>query len=152
VTRAWRLVKRKRVATAFSGEGARLAGGRWNHAGTSVVYLSGTLSLAALELFVHLDSRSRTSLELASIPVTIPDDLVEVFDKLPRRWRSEPSPKETKDLGTAWASSGSSCVLRVPSAIIPEEFNYVVNPAHADFGMIVAGEPERFSLDPRLWK
>jgi len=152
VIQAWRLVKRKHASAAFSGEGARIAGGRWNHSGTAVVYVSGTLSLAVLELFAHLDLKARHTLDLVSIPVSIPGALVERTTKLPRGWRTEPPPKKTKDLGTRWARAGSSCVLSVPSAIVPEEHNYVINPAHRDFEKIETGKARRFSLDPRLWK
>lgn len=149
---AWRLVKAKYADTAFSGMGARLAGGRWNHPGTAVVYVSTTMALAVLELFVHLDRRSRASLRLVGIPVRIPDELVAVRPDLPRGWRAEPPPTGTKDLGTAWVRAGSSCALRVPSAVVPIEDNLMLDPAHPDFPKIEIGTPEPYSLDPRLWK
>ncbi len=149
---AWRLVRRKHVATAFTGVGARLAGGRWNHPGTPVVYVSDTLALAVLELFVHLQERSRAALELASVPVGFPEELVADPSTLPKGWRAEPPPAQTKDVGTDWVRAGSSCVLRVPSAIVPVEHNFMLNPAHPEFARIEVGEPEPFSLDPRMWK
>lgn len=149
---AWRLVKQKRAKTAFSGEGARIAGGRWNLPGTSVVYVSEALSLAVLELFVHLDAASRTRLKLVAIPVQLPKGLVEQAEALPPDWRSEPPPETTMDLGTAWADQGRSAALRVPSAIVPVEFNLVLNPGHPDFGQVEIGESESYSLDPRMWK
>jgi RES domain-containing protein len=152
VTTAWRLVKTRYADTAFSGLGARLAGGRWNHPGIAVVYVSNTLALAVLELFVHLDRRSRAALRLVAIPVGIPDELVSGRPDLPRGWRAEPPPTSTKDLGTAWLRSGGSCALRVPSAIVPVEDNLMLDPAHPDFSKIDIGSPEPFSLDPRLWK
>jgi RES domain-containing protein len=152
VINAWRLVKAKHVDTAFSGVGARLAGGRWNHPGTPVVYVSSTMALAVLELFVHLDRRSRTTLRLASIPVRIPDELVADRPALPPGWRAEPPPKATKDLGTAWLRAGSSCALRIPSAIVPVEDNLMLDPDHPDFQTIEIGTPQPYSLDPRLWK
>ena len=152
MTQAWRLVKSKHAATAFSGIGARLAGGRWNEAGTAVVYVSGSLSLAVLELFVHLSGKSRTTLQLVTIRIEIPDHLIAGPPPLPVSWRAEPPSVATRTVGTEWVRSGSSCVLRVPSAIIPTESNYVLNPAHPDFSEIMYGPPEPFSLDPRLWK
>ena len=149
---AWRLVKHKHASAAFSGEGARLAGGRWNHPGTAVVYVSGALSLAALELFVHLDALAHHTLRLVSIPVSIPDDLVADMAALLRGWRAEPPTRKTQDIGSQWAAAGTSCALRVPSAIVPEENNYLLNPAHTDFDRIAVGKPKRFSLDPRMWK
>jgi len=152
VIRGWRLVKAKHAATAFTGMGARLAGGRWNHPGEAVVYVSGALSLAALELFVHLDARSRTALILVAIPAEIPDELISDPPKLPPTWRAQPPPTETKSLGSAWLRSGASCVLRVPSVLIPVENNYVLDPTHPDFTSITIGDPEVFSFDPRMWK
>jgi RES domain-containing protein len=152
VTHAWRLVKSKHVATAFTGIGARLAGGRWNEAGTAVVYVSGSLSLAVLELFVHLSEKSRTTLQLVTIQVEIPGHLIAGPPPLPAGWRGEPPPAASRAVGTEWVRSGASCALRVPSAIIPTEPNYVLNPAHPDFPEITYGPPEPFSLDPRLWK
>ena len=150
--RGWRLVKAKHAATAFTGMGARLAGGRWNHPGEAVVYVSGALSLAALELLVHLDARSRTALILVAIPAEIPDELISDPPKLPPSWRAQPPPTETKSLGSAWLRSGASCVLRVPSVLIPVENNYVLDPTHPDFTSITIGDPEVFSFDPRMWK
>jgi RES domain-containing protein len=152
VIQAWRLVKSKHAATAFTGFGARLAGGRWNHRGTPVVYISGTLSLAVLELFVHLERRSRTTLALVTFPVRIPPHLVSAPETLPRDWRAEPPPRQTKDLGTAWVAAGTSCVLEMPSVVVPQERNFMLNPGHPDFQQIEIGDPEPFSLDPRMWK
>jgi RES domain-containing protein len=149
---SWRLVKAKHAAGAFSGLGARLAGGRWNHPGEAVVYVSGALSLAALELFVHLEARSRTGLDLVAIRVEIPEELIAEPPKLPRNWRAQPPSAGTKDLGSGWLRSGSSCVLQVPSAVIPVESNFVIDPYHRDFDAIVIAPPEAFSFDPRMWK
>lgn len=150
--RCWRLVKKKHLSTSFSGVGARLVGGRWNHPGDDAVYVSGALSLAALELFVHLGNRSRSALELVSIPVEIPEELISELPGLPEDWRAEPPPNATKTIGSQWLRSGGGCVLRVPSAIVPVEFNYLVNPAHSDFPSIEIGEDRSFSFDPRMWK
>ncbi len=148
----WRLVKATQAATAFTGMGARLAGGRWNQPGEAVVYVSSTLSLAALDLFVHLDTRSRTALRLVAIPVEIPEQLVSGPPELPPTWRAQPPPADTKSLGSAWLRSGASCVLRVPSALIPIEYNFVLDPSHPDFNDIEIGDHEAFSFDPRMWK
>jgi RES domain-containing protein len=151
---AWRLVKQRQAETAFSGEGARLYGGRWNHRGTSVVYLSGSLSLAALELFVHLGPDD-IQLQLVSIDVEIPKNVqIENIEPgaLPPNWRQEPPPDSTKEIGTRWIQSGRSAVLRVPSVIIPVEQNFVLNPQHPAFEQLIIGEPRPFSFDSRMWK
>ena len=150
--RCWRLVKEKHASTAFSGMGARLAGGRWNLAGDAAVYVSGTLSLAALELFVHLGPRSTAAFGLVGIPVEIPEQLISEPPNLPKNWRVQPPPSTTRTLGSEWLRSGESCVLKVPSAIVPVENNFVLNPAHPDFSAIEIGEAHTFSFDPRMWK
>ena len=131
-TTLWRLVKHQHIATAFDGEGARLYGGRWNSRGTPMVYLSASLSLAALELFVHLNAED-ARLQLAAIPVTVPDgtaiDQADIKD-LPSGWRGEPPTDACKALGSTWANadanagakSGNAALLRIPSVIVPREF------------------------------
>jgi RES domain-containing protein len=153
---AWRIVKKKYQTAVLSGEGARLGGGRWNYPGVPVVYGSETLSLAALELFVHFVRKDIViGKALVAIPITVPDN-VGVTDvltaDLKTGWDSSPPSDSTRDIGTKWIRDGLSAVLRVPSAIIPEEHNYVMNPGHADFAKITAGPPRPFSLDARMWK
>jgi len=156
LTIAWRLVKRKHAAEALSGEGARLGGGRWNYVGISVVYASETLSLAVLERFVHFTRRDMTiGKSLLSIPIEIPDSVAQMkvsFKDLKTGWDSSPPPDFTRDIGTRWVQGGKSAVLRVPSAVIQNEYNFVMNPKHPDFGKITAGDARPFSLDDRVWK
>lgn len=149
-TRAWRLVKKKHAATAFDGEGARLFDGRWNSAGTRLVYTSGTLSLAALENLVHLNPP--VSFQLVSIPIEFDTALVEkiTLAALPPDWLEEPPPPSTAGIGDRWVKQARSAVLQLPSVIIPAESNYLLNPAHPDFKKIRIGKPAPFSFDPRL--
>lgn len=148
MTKAWRIVRKKRLTDAFTGEGARLGGGRWNHVGTPVVYVSETLSLAALELFIHFTRKDiKLSKSLVAIPIEIPDSLkiTEVSIKeLKADWRMSPPSNSTKDIGTEWAQNGISPILRVPSAVIPHEFNLALNPTHNDFIMIKIGKEQSF--------
>ena len=151
---AFRLVKKRYSREAFDGEGARLFGGRWNHKGTRVVYLSGSLSLAALEQFIHL-GREGLSLSFVYFEVPIPDGaLLSKIDPkdLPGDWRSEPSSHSTMDIGSDWIRSGGSALLQVPSAVIPIECNYLLNTAHPDRKLIKIGRPVPFAFDPRMWK
>jgi RES domain-containing protein len=154
--RVWRIVKKKYRTAVLSGEGARLAGGRWNYPGVSVVYASEYLSLAALELFVHFVRWDvAITKSLVAIPIEIPDTvpIVDVsLRDLKGGWDSSPPSDSTRDVGTNWVRKGLSAVLRVPSAIIPEEHNLLMNPSHADFSKITAGNPRLFSLDHRMWK
>jgi RES domain-containing protein len=153
---AWRVIKKKHLPHALSGEGARLGGGRWNHVGVPVVYASETLSLAVLELFIHFTRRDITiSKSLVAIPVLIPDTIkvIDVFAQdLPPGWKTSPPPDFTRDIGTEWAKGGASALLRVPSAVIPEEHNFVLNVKHPDFTKITLGDARSFTLDDRVWK
>ena len=145
---AWRIVKEKHAATAFSGEGARLYGGRWNSPGTSVVYTSGSKALAALESLVHLNPP--VIFKYVAIPIDFDDALVEKVAALPADWTEAPPPPATKDIGDLWVREARSAVLELPSVIIPGEPNYLLNPAHPNFKKISLGKPEPFSFDPRL--
>jgi len=147
---AWRIVKAKHVATAFSGEGAAKTGGRWNSRGVPVVYASASQSLAALETLVHLTPPVMFHYKV--IRIGFSDELVEQLKAgvLPSDWRVEPPPPSTKQLGDAWVRSSRSAILAVPSVIIPDEINYLLNPAHADFKKIAVGKPADFTFDPRL--
>jgi RES domain-containing protein len=77
---------------------------------------------------------------------------VDRFDRaqLPKGWRSHPSPRDTQKIGDEWIASGHSCVLEVPSVIVPHESNYVFNPKHTDFGSLDIGDPISLEVDPRL--
>lgn len=149
--RGWRIARSNRVARAFDGEGARIYGGRWNSPGTPVVYTAQSESLAALELLVHLHS-SELLTSYSAIPVDFDDDLVEVLPpaKLPRNWSAHPAPSALQQIGDRWAAAGRSLVLQVPSAIVPREHNYLLNPIHPDFRRVVIGRASRFRFDPRL--
>ena len=154
MTTAWRIVKKNRAGEAFTGEGARRYGGRWNHRGTAVVYVAKSLSLAALELFVHIGSAYK-AMEFATFKVGIPsrvtiDSATEA--SLPKSWRQEPPPDACKDLGTQWAKRGAAGVLRVPSVVVPVEHNYVLNVSHSDFKKLKVTRQADFAFDPRMWK
>lgn len=148
--RAWRIVKAKRAATAFDGEGAWLFGGRWNSPGTRMIYTSATLSLAALESLVHLTPP--IPFKYAAIPVEFDGSLIETLpaSALPSDWTAEPPSPSTKILGDRWMTEARSAVLEVPSVIIQGEPNYLLNPAHRDFRKVRIGKPVPFAFDPRL--
>jgi RES domain-containing protein len=119
-----------------------------------VVYTSATLSLAVMELLVHLDDDDLAKAYVA-VPADIPDTLavkrVRVVD-LPRSWRRYPAPAALVELGARWAAAAETAVLAVPSAVIPHELNYLLNPRHPHFKRIRVRKPEAFSFDPRLRK
>ena len=150
----WRISKRKYVATAFSGEGARRVGGRWNSRGQGMVYTSGTLSLAALEVFVHMEVEDVATM-LAWIRLDVPTEVkIEYLEvaQLPPDWRNIPAPAVLAIMGDNWFRSGATAILAVPSVVIPLEFNYLINPSHPDFVKLAVESPQPFELDPRLWK
>lgn len=146
----WRLTKTKYLASAWDGEGARAVGGRWNSVGTPVVYTSATLSLALVETLVHLPSGVLPA--YTAIPIELDESLVTIleFSELPSNWRDDPPPASTQALGDAWVTRAESAALRVSSVVVPEEFNYVLNPNHADFARATIGTPRPFPFDPRL--
>ncbi len=148
---AWRIVKKKHLKTALTGEGARLYGGRWNSKGKSVIYTAESRALAVTEMLVHLDSSSPLA-KCVVIETQFDEALVREIDAagLPRNWRDEPAPKRLQAIGDAWIDAGASLVLRVPSAVIQGEFNYLLNPAHPDFGKLKFANPESFRVDKRL--
>jgi len=151
VPTVWRFVKTKYAATAWSGEGAREYGGRWNGPGTRVAYASGSVSLAMLEVLVHLNaSQLLTSYSLVS--ARVPDRLVQVLprDTLPTNWKNSPAPAEAAAIGDRWVSEAQSVVLAVPSVLVETELNYLLNPGHRDFSRITLGIPRRYPFDVRL--
>jgi RES domain-containing protein len=150
--RVWRIATAAHVA--FDGEGARRYGSRWTRRGIPAVFTSATLSLAALERFVHTDSDLEPT-DLLAIPVDIRDDIavdaVEV-DALPGDWRTFPAPPALVAIGERWFDAPRTSILSVPSAVIPHERNFVLNPTHRDFAQIVIGRSAPFSFDPGMWK
>ncbi len=150
---AWRIVKRKYAKTAFSGEGARVFGGRWNSPGFPVVYTAGSHSLAALEMLVHLNSCELLN-QYVVAEIEIDYSLITEFahSRLPRNWGVDPAPAKAKTIGDEWLRERRSAVLQLPSAIIPGEAVLLLNPRHEDFAKIHFGKFESFRFDPRLVK
>jgi RES domain-containing protein len=133
----------------FDGEGARLFGGRWNSPGVPLVYLSEHLSLAALEMLVHQDPRHLAA-DLVCHTVEIPDALIEVRGEVPSAWFADPLRRQTRRFGDGWAAEQRSLALRVRSAVIPSEFNLLLNPRHPDIDRLEHVAEEAFVFDPRL--
>lgn len=148
----WRLVTARFAKSAFSGEGARLYGGRWNRKGVSLVYSAGTQSLAMLEMLVQDEPlRARYVMIEARIPKGMTIDRIKIED-LPSDWRDIAAREKLQAIGTQWARKRSAAVLAVPSAVVPAETNYLLNPLHADFRRIKIGKPQKFETDLRLIK
>lgn len=146
----WRLVTARFAASAFSGEGARLYGGRWNRKGVQMVYTAAAQSLAMLEMLVQDEPlRARYVVIPASIPSGLRIDRIAVSE-LPGDWRSPAGREYLQDLGSDWAKRNSTAVLAVPSAVIPSETNYLLNPLHPSFTKIAIGDAQEFITDLRL--
>jgi RES domain-containing protein len=150
--RIWRIANAAHAA--FDGEGARRYGSRWTRKGLPVVFASATLSLAALERFVHTDPDLEPidllalSVELAA---SVAIDTVEIAE-LPRDWRAYPAPSSLGAIGERWLRAARTAALSVPSAVIPHERNYILNPVHGEFAKLTTRTAEPFSFDPRMWK
>lgn len=152
MTLAWRITKRAHASAAFSGEGARIAGGRWNLPGEPVVYSSSTLALAAMETFIHLGEEG-LGIAFVYFRIEIPDSVsIARCDRAPRGWRSEPPGDASMRYGSAWLREGKAAVLDVPSAIVQVERNLLLNPRHPDFTKLSISRSKPFAFDPRMWK
>jgi RES domain-containing protein len=141
-------------ADDLSGAGAKATGGRWNKIGIAVVYASESRALACLETIVRLNAGG-LPFNRYLVEITIPDDvwqnaLVEAPDRLRVGWDAEPAGQVSIRLGTAWVRSGRSALLVVPSVMVAEERNVLINPAHADCGRITTVKQRRWLYDPRL--
>ena len=153
IVSGFRLVHARFATTIYDGKGAMLCGGRWNSPGMPVVYLAESRSLAILETIVHLGSEDTpTGFEMGE--AAFDSTFVEVFDpsRLPATWNSELGSPELKRVGDDWLTGGTSAVLKVPSVVVPVEFNYLLNPKHPDFFKIRCVQPQPFSIDFRLWR
>ncbi len=138
----------------LSGMGVRLYGGRWNHVGDSVVYSSGSRSLAALEFLVHLPmALAPDNLSIVEINVkknVKRESLVE--SQLPPHWRDYPAPNQLATFGSQWIKSTSSLLLDVPSSVVDKEVNTLINPLHPDMKFVKIAKIETFSFDRRLFE
>ncbi|MDP1591036.1 MAG: RES family NAD+ phosphorylase [Prosthecobacter sp.] len=149
---AYRICQKRFAKTALDGEGARLLGGRWNSPGTRLVYLAGSISLAQLEMLVHLESDEVLHDRYVVIPISIPESHVTLLprEKWPRGWRAPTAPSGARRIGDEWIRSNSSVCLQVPSVLVPEESNFLLNPAHPAFSEIQIGKARSLVFDRRL--
>ncbi|MCG6862653.1 MAG: RES domain-containing protein [Chromatiaceae bacterium] len=146
----WRMVTARYAESSFSGEGAKRYGGRWNRKGIPMVYTAGSQSLALLEMLVQDGPlRARYVMIPAEVPMERGIERVGL-DQLPSNWRDQAAVEQLKNIGSGWATGLSSAVLAVPSAVIPAETNYLLNPRHPGFAEISIGEPQELVTDLRL--
>ncbi len=139
------------IKTPFDGEGASLYPGRWNSRGVPMVYTAGSRALAMLEILANFDAEDVVRKKFRMSEVLIPDRYVNHRKRRwPKGWTDNPPPAATRKLGDEWIRSASSVALAVPSAIVPKEFNYLLNPRHPDFDKLTLKRAEPIEIDPRL--
>ena len=140
----WRLARRPFIA--IDGEGARLCGGRWNRPGLAVIYCAANLSLAVLEVLVHLDVELREfPSDYVKIPMEIPRSVkLDRIDRLPKDLA------HTIEIGSRWRRTAKTVGLLVPSIVVPEERNLLLNPEHSDFRRLRVHAAQPFRFDTRL--
>lgn len=141
----------KKFATQLSGEGAKLHGGRWNSIGTACLYTAESIALCVLEYAANV-SLHQLPPSLTITVYTIPENSWREFSlaELPKNWQEVPAPAETQEWGTQLLQEAKHLALRVPSVIIPSEYNYILNPLHPDFKKVKIKEVPPFTFDSRI--
>lgn len=152
----WRIATEAPLYKAddMTGKGASLTGGRWNAPGTPLVYCSMSIALAAIETLSHLRGGD-LPFNRYLVKITIPDDVWNsrtAPKKLPAGWDAVPSGFTSEAYGDKWAKSLRSALLVIPSAIVNEEFNILINPLHPGAAKIKAKTVRRWHYDPRFFK
>jgi RES domain-containing protein len=153
MTKVYRVLRKAFARAPFDGEGAYRYGGHWSSVGTRLSYTSEHQSLAMLEYFVHLDANDSPAdlvLATAEIPDSLPRQTISA-DDLPINWRRSPAPAELARIGDDFVRNGENCILIVPSALAPQENNWLLNPVHASFSKILISGPEPLRYDPRMF-
>lgn len=150
---AWRLA-RPEFAEHLDGEGSRIEGGRWNPIGMPALYTSEHLSLSVLETYVHLPPQMRDVLPvLTAVQISVPDSAGSMRvmpERLSELLASENPLAASQAIGRAWISRGHDLVLQVPSILVPEESNLVLNPLHPHIADVRIVSSRAFRFDPRL--
>ncbi|MBN2639674.1 MAG: RES family NAD+ phosphorylase [Bacteroidales bacterium] len=152
--RVYRIEREKYLNTTLKGIGAALAEGyRWNSLHTFLVYTAESRALATLEVSVHLDLNEDLPTDRYYIEIDIPED-VEILelsvDDLPENWDAKPPAIETQYIGDDFVIQNQAAVLKVPSCIVQQEFNYLINPNHPDAKKIKVVSTQKFTFDSRL--
>lgn len=152
--RVFRIEREKHLATTLSGIGAALSDNfRWNSRDTRIVYSAGSRALATLEVAVHLDLNTDLPTDRFFVEIDIPDTL-EIMElkstDLPLNWDSKPPTRDTQRIGDNFVAAQVVPVIKVPSSVIPQEYNYLINPAHAESKKIRVISSNRLTFDERL--
>lgn len=137
-------------ANDLSGKGADLVGGRWNSRGNAVLYTSQSIALCVTEIAVHVPLGILPK-DYDLIHIEIPDDNILEVKRLPKDWQTFPHADSTQKIGDKFLKDKKYLVLKVPSAAVQGEFNFLVNPRHPDFDKVKIKKKEKFSFDERLF-
>ncbi|WP_445748805.1 RES family NAD+ phosphorylase [Polaribacter sp.] len=147
-------LSKKKYAEEFNGKGASKSGNRWNSKGTEIIYTAESRALAMAEILVHL-SLATLPKDFVMMTIHIPDsiNIKEINPKtLPKNWNHHPPNSRTQKIGDAFIDSRDFCILKVPSAVVQGDFNYLINPFHKDFKKIKISEITDFPFDERIFK
>jgi RES domain-containing protein len=145
---------RKKYPIALSGKGASIAGARWNSKGTEIIYTAQSRALAMAEVAVHLSMATLPS-DFVMMTVEFPEEIsIEILDikKLQKGWNVFPHSFTTQILGDDFIKRNEACVLKVPSAVVKGDFNYLLNPYHKDFSKISIIDQTDFPFDKRIFE
>ncbi len=142
-----------RYARDLSGRGAEMAGGRWNSKGTPVLYTAGSRALSTVEIAVHTPLGNIPK-DYCMVILQLPDVPVQEIDpsSLPEDWRSLPPSASTRKRGDRFIAEGKELILKVPSAVVEGDFNYLINPRHKEASKIKILSVTPFSFDKRLFQ
>jgi RES domain-containing protein len=150
--RVWRICRRAFARRPLEGRGGLLVAGRWHTPRRLVTYASESLALASLEILVHCDM-DLLPMDLVAVEVDVPTK-VKVHEvgasELPRTWRAHPAPRRLQEIGNQWLDACASAILRVPSAVVPTESNFLINPTHPAFAELRIVRRFKFTFDERL--
>ncbi len=145
-------LSRKQYAKDLSGKGAEIAGGRWNSKGFAMIYTAESRALCTTEVAVHVPL-GMIPKDYQMISIEIPDNLISNFDfqQLPEKWNSIPANRSTQEIGNKFIQENEFLVLKVPSAVVEGDFNYLINPLHEKMNTIKIIEIKDYNFDKRLF-
>jgi len=150
----FRIEREKYLETTLTGIGASMSEGyRWNSLNTRMIYTAESRALATLEISVHLDLSEDLPEDRLFVEILIPDDIIiqEVkLEDLPEDWSAKPPTLITQKIGDDFVNYNEAAILKVPSSIIPQEYNYLINISHPDSSKIKVLNYTKMKFDPRL--
>ena len=152
--KVYRVEREKYLETTLSGVGAAMSKGyRWNSINTKLVYTAESRALAMLEVSVHLDLSEDLPIDRYYVEIEIPNDIIilEVaIEDLPQDWDAKPPTFTTQTIGDDFVFQNEAAILKVPSSIVPQEFNYLINPNHNDAARIKVSSKSPMKFDIRF--